>query len=178
MNHWANRIRAAFPAAGHDLDDDVVEELAEHARGMYEARRAEGFSQAEADRLVEDQLQRWQADGLRLRRASRQPAQVVPPAATATTWLTGALQDVRYAARLLRRQPRFALLAGATMALGIAAATILVSVTYAVLVKPLPWVQADRLILLKETRGGHPPRFNAFSNATYLAWGSDPATIE
>lgn len=88
------------------------------------------------------------------------------------------MRELRYAARLLRRQPRFTLLAGLTMALGIAATTVLFSVTYGVLMKPLPWPGADRLVLLKETRGGKPPRFNAFSNAAYLAWREEATTIE
>ena len=56
------------------------------------------------------------------------------------------------------------------MALGIGATTILFSVTYGVLVKPLPWANADRVVVLKETRGGSAPRFGDFTNAAYLAW--------
>jgi len=88
------------------------------------------------------------------------------------------LQDLRYAARVLARQPRFTLLATLTMALGIGATTILFSVTYGVLVKPLPWPVGDRIVLLKETRGGNPPRFGSFTNAAYLAWQGHAFTIE
>ena len=77
------------------------------------------------------------------------------------------MQDIRYAARLLTRQPGFTLLAAVTMALGIGATTTLFSVTYGVLVKPLPWPGGDRLVLLKETRGGNPPRFGSFTNTAY-----------
>ena len=44
--------------------------------------------------------------------------------------------------------------------------------------KPLPWPDADRLVALKETRGGHSPRFGSFSNAAYLAWREEASTIE
>src|SRR5881392_2223470 len=88
------------------------------------------------------------------------------------------MHELRYAARALRRQPRFTILASVTMALGIAATTVLFSVTYGVLIKPLPWPTGDRLVVLKETRGGKPPRFNAFSNAAYLAWRDQAATID
>jgi putative ABC transport system permease protein len=64
------------------------------------------------------------------------------------------------------------------MALGIGATTSLFSVAYGVLWKPLPWPHASRLVVLKETRGGNPPRFGAFSNAAYLAWHEQPTTIE
>ena len=93
-------------------------------------------------------------------------------------WTRGFLQDLRYAARLARRQPRHALLTIGMTALGIGATTALFSVAYGVLWKPLPWPHADRVVVLKETRGGNPPRFGAFSNAAYLAWREQPATID
>ena len=68
------------------------------------------------------------------------------------------MQDTRYAWRLLRRQPAYAALVIATMGLGIAATTVLGSVAYGVLLKPLPWADAPRLVRLYETaraaRGG------------------------
>jgi putative ABC transport system permease protein len=78
------------------------------------------------------------------------------------------MQDLRYAARLLKRHPRFTLLATLTMALGIGATSTLFSVTYGVLLKPLPWPGGDRVVVVKETRGGKPPRFNSFTNAAYV----------
>jgi putative ABC transport system permease protein len=90
----------------------------------------------------------------------------------------GLAHDIRYAARLLLRQPRFTLLAAATMALGIGATTTLFSITYGVLMKPLPWPAGDRIVVLKETRGGNPPRFGAFTNTAYVAWRDHASTIE
>ena len=46
--------------------------------------------------------------------------------------------DLRYALRLLRREPGYAAVAIVTMALGIGAATTLFSIAYGVLLKPLP----------------------------------------
>jgi predicted permease len=86
--------------------------------------------------------------------------------------------DVRYAARLLRRQPRHALLTILTMALGIGATTVLFTVTYGVLMKPLPWPNSERVVVLKETRGGSAPRFGAFTNTAYLAWQEGAVTVE
>jgi putative ABC transport system permease protein len=175
---WNARITAAMARGGRIPDDDVIEELAQHARAMYDAARAEGASDAEARGRVTEQIERWRQDVDRLRHTSRRPHAVEPPPASSVSPLAGLGQDVRYAFRLLRRQPRFTLLASATMALGIAATTVLFSVTYGVLMKPLPWDGADRLVVLKETRGGRPPRFNAFSNAAYLAWREQATTIE
>ena len=101
---------------------------------------------------------------------------VVPPPATTGSRYAGLAQDMRYALRLLRRQPRHALLTILTMALGIGATTVLFSVTYGVLMKPLPWPNASRIVVLKETRGGSAPRFGEFTNAAYLAWQGEPST--
>ncbi len=174
---WKSRIAAAL-AGGHTPDDGVIEELAQHARAMYEAARAEGASDEEAAARVGEQIERWRRDAERLGPRSGRPAAIEPPPAFPIRPLTGVAQDIRYAYRLLRREPRFTLLASATMALGIAATAVLFSVTYGVLMKPLPWPGADRLVLLKETRGGKPPRFNTFTNAAYLAWREDAATID
>jgi putative ABC transport system permease protein len=175
---WKSQIAAALSAREHAPDGDVVEELAQHARAMYDAARAEGLSDADARAHVEAQVACWAVDAERLRHRARRPAAIEPPPATASIPLAGLAQDVRYAFRLLRRQPRFTVLASVTMALGIAATTLLFSVTYGVLMKPLPWPGGDRLVLLKETRGGKPPRFKSFSNAAYLAWRERAETIE
>jgi predicted permease len=58
--------------------------------------------------------------------------------------------DVRYAVRLWRRQPAFALAAVSTQAIGIAVATAVMAVAYAVLLRPLPYDQADRLVRIDE----------------------------
>lgn len=173
---WKTRIATAF----HDVpapEDDVIDELAQHARAMYEAARAEGCTAAEAERRVSELIERWRLQGRSLRRRPRRPPAVVAPAATVSRF-AGLAQDLRYALRLIRRQPRFALLVTLTMALGICATTTLFSVTYGVLMKPLPWPNGDRLIQVKETRGGNPPRFGSFTNAAYLAWREATATID
>lgn len=175
---WKSRVHAAFVASSHVPDEDVVEELAQHLRAMYDTARADGLSHTEADRRVLDQLDRWRLDASSLQHKSRRAAVIEPPPAIASSPFTGLAQDIRYAARLLRRQPRFALLASLTMALGIGATTVLFSVTYGVLMKPLPWPHGDRLVTLKETRGSKSPRFGSFSNAAYLAWREEATTIE
>lgn len=171
---WHERIRAAI---SRFADEDVIEELAQHAQAAYDTARAEGLSPADAEQQVLELVERWRHEAPALTPRSRRPRAIEPPS-SASSRFSGLWQDVHYAARLLHRQPRFTLLATFTLALGIAATATLFSVTYGVLLKPLPWPAGERVVLLKETRGGNPPRFNSFTNAAYLAWGEKPSTLD
>lgn len=170
MPEWKGCLRRACDAAGHLPDEDIIEELATHAVAAYEAARADGDDAEQASRRVDALIDGWRSDATTLQRRPKREAAVVAPAASTRAW-TGIMHDVRYGLRLLRRQPGFALVTMLTMALGIGVTTSLFSVTYGVLLKPLPWFDADRLVRLSESRKGHEPRVRGtITNGTYLAW--------
>lgn len=174
--NWTDYVKTAF--SGRTCPEaDILEELAQHAQSAYEAARAEGATKEEALRRVDVQLTAWRDDAALLSRRPDRPTAVEPPAASGRG--LGILQDLRYAARLLRRQPGHTALVVATMALGICATTILASVAYGVLLSPLPWKDADRFVKVYESREGSTNRFPPLAtNFSYLAWRDAHTTVD
>ena len=81
--------------------------------------------------------------------------------------MTSLLRDARFGIRLLRRTPGFTAVAVLTLALGIAATTAIFSVVYGTFFAPLPYRQADRLVMVWEQQRGE--RRSA-SPGNYVEW--------
>jgi predicted permease len=84
-------------------------------------------------------------------------------------------QDLLYAVRRLRRAPGFTLVAVATIALGIGANSAIFSVVRAVLLKPLPFPESERLVRVAQTWKGQP---SVYSPANFLDVTAQTRTLE
>ena len=85
-------------------------------------------------------------------------------------------QDLRYSGRVLRRAPGFAITAIVIVALGIGATTAAFSVTDFVLLRPLPFPEADRLVRLYETTPAYTQL--ELSAANYRDWQAGATVFE
>jgi len=81
-------------------------------------------------------------------------------------------QDIRYAVRVIRRNPGFGVAAALTFALGIGASTAIFSVVHGVLLRPLPYKDPDRLVVLWERQPGRGNDRNVVSVPNFEAWRS------
>ena len=80
------------------------------------------------------------------------------------------LQDLRFGARGLARSPGFAAVALATIALGVGANTAIFSVVDAVLLRPLPFPEPDRIVAAFQTQPSQGVSQNGVSYPNYADW--------
>lgn len=88
------------------------------------------------------------------------------------------LQDLRTGVRLLVKKPGFTLVAVLTLGLGVGANTVIFSVVNAVILRPLPFPDSDRIVRLNEVHQPNSQPTTNLSYATFLDLGTETGALE
>jgi len=191
MRDWSRyvRERLSLPDMKGQRDNRIIEELAGQLEEFYFEALGRGTSEQEADAYACQQVTDWEglaADVLRSDRSDTVPRlerwvdrseQRVRQKGKLGAMLADLEQDVRYSLRTLRRSPGFLGVSVVVLGFGIGATTAIFSVLKAVVLRPLPYPDPDRLVMVWQSNTEYPTT-NPLSVPDYFDWRERNESLE
>jgi putative ABC transport system permease protein len=148
------------------VEREMEEELRFHVRMRAEENVRRGMTREEAERAAERSFGQ-------LARVKEYCRDIKGGGLLETLW-----QDIKFGARQLRKSRGFTLVAVLTLAVGIGANTAIFSVVEAVLLRQLPYQDADRLVVLWENNRMRARPHNVVNQGNFLDWREQSKSFE
>jgi len=168
LEHWLYaaplRLRSLFRR--QQVERELDEELRGHLEHLIQQNLTAGMPPEQARAAAMRQM-----DGLEQRKEECRDARGV-------NFFEHFAQDIRYGARVLRKNPGFTLTAVLALALGIGANSAIFSVVYGVLVRPLPFPDAERLAMVYVHFSPQNSERGNMSIADFLDWKAQNRSFE
>jgi predicted permease len=189
MRDWETYVRTYLPLPHltRERESRIVAELATQFEDFYREAVARGMRESDADAFARAQITDWTSLASTLGDVDR--AHVRPPLdrwserlhdrapQTKARLTTDLFADLRYALRLLRKTPVFTAAAIGTLALGIGANTAIFSLVQTMLLRPLPYQEPDRVVMVWEDASAAGFPRNTPAPANYRDWRAMNSTF-
>lgn len=156
LQRLISRLKALFHQ--HAEERELDEELRAHLELLTDRYTRQGMSFKEAEMAAKRQFGR----DAQLKEVLREQRNFL--------FFENVLQDIRYASRQLRKAPAFSVTAVLTLALGIGLNTAVFSIVHAVLLRPLPFKNANQLVMIWEQNPHRGWYHNVVSAANFNDW--------
>src|ERR1043166_4684548 len=168
MPNWRRYVRENLRLmnVSPEREADAVEEIARQFEDAYLDALRSGLSAEEAEHEAKLHVTDWSKFSAQLRRTSRYG------------WIDGLRQDFRHVLRRTRRRPAFTLAVIMTLALGIGANTAIFGVVYHVLIKPLPYPNADELVAIWHAAPGVQKEDMGVASSMYFTYREENRTFQ
>jgi putative ABC transport system permease protein len=182
MRDWERYVRThlPLPPLTRERKSRIVQELASQFEDFYREAVARGMTESDADAFARAQITDWTSlasslgdvESSHVRSPLDRWSERLDDRARPKKGMSpiGLLADVRYALRLLRKTPVFALAAIGTLALGIGANTTIFALVQTMLLQPLPYQDPDRVVMVWEDASAAGFPRNTPAPANYRDW--------